>query len=102
MRNWLDCSGKGKMLGSVCTRTGCELKSTRPPKVRKGLLELMPAGGTCWEFADFSCILILVVSTSYLDYCSVWGQGPAELGLVPVQRKERLSSRAYSLNGQCG
>lgn len=57
----------------------------------KGLLEPVPAGGACWEFADFSGILVLVVSTSYLDYCSFWGQGPAGLGLVPVQRKELLS-----------
>lgn len=91
MRNWLDCSGQGKILGLVCTRMGCELKSTWPQKVMKGLLKPVPAGGTCWEFADFSGILVLVVSTSYWDYCSFWGQGPAGLGLVPVQRKEPLS-----------
>lgn len=46
----------------------------------EGLLEPIPAGGTCWGFADFSCILILVVSTSCLDYCSFWGQGLAGPG----------------------
>lgn len=91
VQNWLNYSGQGEILGLVCTRMGCELKSTQPQKVMEGLLEPILAGGMCWELVDFSCILILVVSISYLDYCRFWDQGPTGMGLLLMQGKELLS-----------
>lgn len=71
-----------EVLGIICTRVGCELKSILSQKVAEELLGCIPADRMGLELADFNCILILV-STSYLHYCIFWDQF-AVLGFVLV------------------
>lgn len=68
----------------VCTRIGCEQKSVVPQQAAKGLQRCVPAGRSGFEFADFSCILIHVVSTSCLDEVQLRGSGPCCAGKEPL------------------
>lgn len=83
VHNWLGCPGQ-EVFGIISARGGCELKSILLQGVAEELLGCIPADRMGLELADFSCILILVVSTSYLNYCSFWDQ-LAVLGFVLVQ-----------------